>query len=170
MSFDELRKRALALRRAAAELDAALDATLRTIESERQPRDNGDGTVTQLLPVTYDAKWRGRVGEVRKPQRGSCFVSNFGDESTANGCERGVRLILSPPAPQPEPITWHTPLADGEWHIDSDGFARLQATAHCLTKEMTIAFCRAVMHGWIDPPKPGRYLFANGVGTWQGDA
>jgi len=89
------------------ERDEARDAVRVEMTSEREPRDNGDGTVTQLLPVTYDAKWRGRVEAVRSPRYWEKYAGCYGNECVAESGEEfdshDVVLILSPPAPSPQP-------------------------------------------------------------------
>jgi len=163
---DELRSERDSLREANAmtcEEINGLREQVAKLRAEREPVDNGDGTVTQWRPVTFEAKLSGRVVAVRKPTEGESYLDTFGKEGPANGREHGVRLILSPPEPKPEPVTWRCELPDGEW----------TARSHDVTRgllSLSYEFAGLTIRRFAQPPRQGRYLFRDGVGTLQGEA
>ena len=139
-----------------------LGDVVRTLQSEREPVDNGNGTVTQLLPVTYRKQWSGRVVAARAVNRGDWYVRTV-DESEA--CSSGsarpdcISLILSTPEPaNPEPVTWRCSLLDGKWFANDEGVRFCPGGS-------TIAFYAWGFAGITQPPQLGRYLFRDGVGT-----
>lgn len=139
---------------------AAVRGELAKLQAEREPRDNGDGTVTQLLPVTHP-KGLDVVG-VRSPLRGESFVADGGEIMTA---ESGfvdpdrVRLILRPAPKPPEPVTWEAPLVDGEWTADEEWFSDEQC------RRWTWDSTGSIITGLSKPAVLGTYQFKGGVGT-----
>jgi hypothetical protein len=152
-----------------------LQVEVDAMKAEREPRDNGDGTVTQLLPVTYRDKWKGRTMACGQPKRDQAYVSNHGQELT-NSVSKfdrdDFRLILSPPEPaKPEPVTWASPLSlpSGryEWEQARTRLFRLgeQRVAHTWAD-----YCPSESYSdWTDPPKDGIWHVDSGVGTLQVD-
>ena len=135
--------------------------------AEREPHDNGDGTVTQLLPVTYAAKWSGRALAVRPPKEGELLAAQDTECEVKSGIDylgHSLRLILSPPVPaKPEPVTWNLSwLRDGEYVVRSKG------------QKDEVFLCGKSIFTCDDddderPPLCGTYIFKNGVGTLQVD-
>lgn len=129
------------------------------LQSEREPVDNGDGTETKLLPVTYP---KGVPVEcARAPKKGDRYFGD-GDQFTAVDDHRQerIRLILRH-APKPTaPATWEAPLADGDWFAQELTFStdagRIVFTWTCTGEKI---------RGITKPAKLGRYQFVNGIGT-----
>lgn len=132
---------------------------LAKLQAEREPRDNGDGTVTAMLPVTHPAGLD--VVEVREPRIGDEFISDIGERMTCTFSPRNegrVRLILRPAPKPPEPATWEAPLADGEWEASLSG-------AENDTVLFQWSYWGTLLHGLAKPAKLGKYRFKDGVGT-----
>lgn len=133
---------------------------LAKLQAERDPVDNGDGTVTALLPVTYPKGLP--VEQARSPKAGDKFVSDGGEilNSTSGLSRNRIRLILRPAPQPPEPVTWEAPLVDGVWHAQGATFStdagRVVFTWDCTGEKI---------RGITKPAKLGRYQFRDGVGT-----
>ena len=102
--------------RAISQVESAMEEIDR-LRAERKPRDNGDGTVTQLLPVTYRNGEYGRV---------PCNI-DYGDV----------------PA-NPEPVTWVAPLADGIWHATGSAVERQDPVYIHMRWDMTAGVIRGL--------------------------
>lgn len=137
---------------------------LAILQAEREPLDNGDGTETRLLPVTYPKGWD--VEAVRVPRKGDLYDDGNGVSRHAGGNHGSpgsslVRLILRPAPKPPEPATWEAPaLADGEWIADSVCVAR---PGYALILSWGIEAVE--IRGLTKPAKFGTYQFKDGVGT-----
>lgn len=137
-----------------------IGSELAKMQAEREPVDNGDGTETKLLPVTYP---KGLPVEcVRVPRLGEVYLSDCGDvmETSANYTPEHPRLILRHAPKPPESVTWEAPLADGEWTATDKYVQNLRGSA-CFRWDMTARH----IHGLSNPSTLGRYRFENGVGT-----
>lgn len=133
-------------------------AELAKLRAEREPRDNGDGTVTALRPVTYPKGLP--IKCVRDPKIGDEFISDIGEHITCAMPPKGggrVRLILRPAQQPLEPVMWRAALPNGEYVATSVGYS---------AGEWPVSWATAKIQLNIDKPaRPGRYLFKDGVGT-----
>lgn len=136
---------------------------LATMLAERAPIDNGDGTETKLLPVTYPKGLD--VVEVRRFRKGDWFATGIGkavEATSTDTCPTGAWLILRPAPKPPEPVTWEAELADGMWHATNGGALAIRGNGQQLLQwEFAETYLREVRR----PSVLGRYLFVNGVGT-----
>lgn len=124
-----------------------------------EPRDNGDGTVTALKPVTYP---KGLDVEcVRAPKIRDLYAGNISGSGIACYVKFGaydVRLILRKSTKPPESVTWEARLPDGEVNTGPLGITCLGWVIPWNQALEVMGVCR--------PPKVGgRYEFSNGVGT-----
>jgi hypothetical protein len=133
---------------------------------EPEPVDNGDGTETKLLPVTYPKGVD--VVEVRSRRTGDVYVDYDGeildcqDDYVASPGEVWLitRQLPKPPEPaKPEPVTWEAPFISGEWTATPVGWSDGTGVQYAWDATGTL------IQGMGRPPQLGRYLFKDGVGT-----
>lgn len=151
-----LRKVGQLYRAATGERDR-LKAELAKLQAEREPRDNGDGTETAMLPVTYQKGLD--VAEARSRRTGDTYVGVFGETSVSevsDNREYNIFLILRPAPEPPESVTWEANLSDGE-HVASE---------RGITSGAMIFYWATAQEFLVKKPaKLGLYLFKDGVGT-----
>lgn len=137
---------------------AVLTEELAKLQAELEPRDNGDGTVTALLPVTHSKDVHGVA--VRLPMANEWFWTDFGP--TKSSCDKSgsvIRLILRPAPKPPEQVTWEAPLVDGEWTATDEHFRSSDGARYYWNATGSIIV------GLSKPPVLGTYQFKDRVGT-----
>lgn len=161
-------RNAARLHRETADERDRLKAELAAVRSDRTI-DNGDGTVTRLLPVTHAVGFD--VIGVRVPRAGDSYISFSDGEVRTASHDHGradgtnARLIVrsSPAAAATAPVTWEAPLDDGLWQARGAGVMHQSGEAASLYLSWSRGACK--IRGLSRPAQLGTYRFVDGVGT-----